>query len=149
MSFNPYEPPTSAYDGNYTNPNAGAVVSDSIIASLRKTRPWVAFLAILGFIGAGLMVLGGLAVATKIPAMGLGYLVGAAIGMIPALAMHRYAKALNKLLHGGGVPELEEAMDAQASFWQILGIFTLIYMALAVVGIGAVMVAGASAFASL
>jgi hypothetical protein len=35
-------------------------LTDSIVDSLSKTRPWVLFLAILGFIGAALMALGSL-----------------------------------------------------------------------------------------
>jgi hypothetical protein len=144
MSFNPYEPPASAYDGNHTNPNAGAVLSDAIVGSLRKTRPWVLFLAIMGFVGAGIMALVAVLVITEIPAGSLLYAVFAAVVGIPAFGMYRYAKAINKLLHGGGLPELEGALAAQASFWQIAGILTLIYLALIVVGSIAAAFVGAS-----
>jgi len=144
MSFNPYEPPASAYDGNHTNPNAGAVLSDAIVGSLRKTRPWVLFLAIMGFVSAGLMLLVAVLLIADVPGGSLLYAVLAAIMGIPAFGMHRYAKAISKLLHGGGLPELEGALDAQASFWQIAGILMLIYLALLVVGSIAAIFVGAS-----
>jgi hypothetical protein len=134
MSFNPYEPPTSAYDGGYTNPNAGAVVSDRIVAALRKTRPWVTLLAVLGFIFGGLTALGSLAAFSMMPAIGFAYLVVAGIYIGVSVMMLKYSNAINKLLHGGGITELEEAIDAQASFWQLAGILTLIFIVLMVIG---------------
>ncbi len=40
---------------------AGAI-TDTVINALKKTRPWVLFLAILGFVGAALTLLVGIAV---------------------------------------------------------------------------------------
>lgn len=144
MSFNPYQPPVSAYDGNYTNPDARAVVSDSIVASLRKTRPWVTLIAVLSFIAGGLMVLAGLINMTQSFMAGLVSLMFAAIYLLPGVALIRYSKAIDKLLHGGGVSELEQAVDAQASFWQLAGIITLVSMALTVVAVIAMAAFGAS-----
>jgi hypothetical protein len=134
MNFNPYQAPTSAYDSSYTNyGQSNVAVSDRTVAALRKTRPWVVFIAVVGFIAAGLVILGGLAALTE-GVEGLAMIIGAAIALLPSVAMIRYGNAINKLLHGGGVRELEESLEAQASVWQIAGIFTLIYMVL--VGIG-------------
>lgn len=144
MSFNPYQPPVSAYDGNYTNPDAGALVSDSIVASLRKTRPWVTLLAVLSFIGGGLTMLVGLVTLTDSPAVGFGELLLAVIYLLPGIALLRYSKAIDTLLHGGGVAELEQAVAAQASFWQLAGIMALVTIVLWVLAIIAVVTLGAS-----
>jgi hypothetical protein len=146
MSFNPYQPPTSAYDGTYTNPaNAGTVVTEGIVASLRKTRPWALLIAVCSFVYAGIFGLSGLILLFKTPAQGLLLVLMAAISALPGAFLVRYAGAIHKLLHGGGVPELEQAIAAQASFWQVTGIFTLVAIAfgmLAVIGA----IAGVSSF---
>ncbi|PRP94731.1 hypothetical protein ENSA5_40540 [Enhygromyxa salina] len=153
MSFNPYQPPTPAYDTSYTqqSPQAGgAVVTDRIVNSLRKTRPWVAFLAILGFIGSGITLLGGLGAlvaASEVElgaGIGIAYLFVGAIYLIIALSLNRYATSISRLIHGGGVEELENAVDAQASFWQLAGIMTLIGMVLMVIMVVAAAAIGAS-----
>jgi hypothetical protein len=145
VNFNPYQAPTSAYDSSYTNYGqpVGAV-SERTIAALRKTRPWVVFISVVGFVFAGLAVLGGLAsLASPDVGAGIGVIIGASLALLPAVAMIRYGNAINKLLHGGGVKELEESMEAQASVWQIAGIFTIIYMLFVVF-----IVIGALAFAT-
>ena len=146
MNFNPYQAPTSAYDGSYTNfGNSGAAVTERTVASLRKTRPWVVLISVLTFVYGGFMVLAGLGImATEQVGIGIGYIFGAAVSMLPGVALIRYGGAINKLLHGGGVAELEQAMDAQASFWQIAGIFALIGMVLIVLAIIVGIVAGAA-----
>ncbi|HLT35312.1 MAG TPA: hypothetical protein VK034_03480 [Enhygromyxa sp.] len=146
MSFNPYQAPTSAYDGSYTNHgNTGAGVSDKTVAALRKTRPWVVLIAVIFFISTGFMVLGGLgAMATLGFGFGLAYIAVGAIYLLPAIALIRYGNGINKLLHGGGVAELEEAVDAQASFWQIAGILTLIGIVLGILAMIAAVAIGAS-----
>src|SRR5438445_461415 len=56
---NPYEPPLAMAE---PLPAASAgQLPEELIEALRQTRPWVAFLAILGFVGSGLFMLGGLA----------------------------------------------------------------------------------------
>lgn len=131
MSFNPYQPPTSAYDGNYTQPAAGGmVVSDKVVAGLRKTRPWALLIAVFSFIYAGFLALGALGLMFEKPAEGFVALFFAAIAALPGAFLARYAGAIHKLLHGGGVAELEKAIESQASFWQIAGIMTLVVLAL-------------------
>lgn len=135
MSFNPYQPPTSAYDGNYTSyGHTGGAVSDRTVAALRKTRPWVLLIAVVSFVFTAFTLLLGLIAMAEEGAEGLVFVVSAAIYVVPGLALTRYARAINKLLHGGGVAELDQSMDAQASFWQIAGIYTLIAVVLSVLG---------------
>lgn len=134
MNFNPYQAPTSAYDGGYSNygyGNSGAV-SNRTVEALRKTRPWVVFIAVVSFVITGFSVLASLAAMAGSVGVGIGSLVVSALYVLPAVALLRYGNAINKLLHGGGVAELEQAMDAQASVWQIIGIYVLISVVLGV-----------------
>lgn len=137
MNFNPYQAPTSAYDGGYSNygGQTGAV-SERTVAALRKTRPWVVLIAVITLVFTGFMALGAIAVMTMgMAGVGVGYLVGAALYVLPAIALIRYGNAINKLLHGGGVAELEQAMEHQASFWQIAGIYALIGVVISVIAV--------------
>jgi hypothetical protein len=152
MSFNPYQPPTSAYDSGYTAADAGPIVTDRIVQGMRKTKPWVTFLAVLGFIGAGFSALGGLGMllggaSSEIPGgagIGLAYLVIAGLYFAPALFLFRYGSSIGKMLAGGGLPELENAVESQASFWQLTGVLVIVGFVLGIV----MTVAMAAVFAS-
>jgi hypothetical protein len=140
LSFNPYQAPTSAYDGSYpSSGQPGVGVSDRTVAALRKTRPWVVFVAVMNFVGAGFMILASLIIMTKSAAEGIGMIFGSVLVLLPGVAMIRYGQAINRLLHGGGVAELEQSMEAQASVWQVFGVYLLIYLVLATLAaIGAI-----------
>jgi hypothetical protein len=127
MNFNPYQAPTSAYDTGYTNYGSpGGVVSERTVAALRKTRPWVMFIGVVTMVLAGFSMLAALVSMFESVGAGIGMVFGTALYLLPAVALIRYGSAINKVLHGGGTAELEQAMEAQASVWQILGIFMLL-----------------------
>jgi hypothetical protein len=133
-NLNPYQPPSHPTQAQWAQTQGPSQVSPALVESLRKTRPWVMLLAILGSISVGFFVLGGLAAMVAISApLGFGYLVMAGIYMLPLVAMFRFTSAINRLLHGGGQQELEQAVDAQQSIWQVMGIMTLVAMVLGVV----------------
>lgn len=118
------------------------VVSDNALASLDATRPWVKFLAILGFIVIGLMILVGLVMTFAFsmipaksgmgafgPAFGILYLVLAGFYLMPCLFLYRYAKAI-AAIPGTGQSALEDALKNQKSFWKFMGIVTLVIVSL-------------------
>ncbi len=137
--FNPYQPPSAPTQNQWANPQGQ--VSGGVIESLRKTRPWVLFLAILGFIGTGFMVLGTLGMLAAFSKMGMPmgfallYLLAGAFALIPAVLLVRYSSAINRLMHGGGVAELEQAVDAQRVYWQTMGIMVIVGFVLYIVSI--------------
>ena len=119
---------------------------------LRQTRPWVLFLSILGFIVTGLMVLFGVGFGLLGMAGGGGSAVGAGMGLLyiaisaiyffPALFLWRYGSRIGGLMAGGQVQDLENALEAQKSFWRFTGILMVVVIVLYVVLIaGAVVVA--------
>ncbi|CAA6818503.1 MAG: Unknown protein [uncultured Thiotrichaceae bacterium] len=139
----------------------GGLMTDSIVSSLRKTRPWVLLLAILGFIGAAFMViaavpmlLGGGMMGSNMEGMdGLGmfgggmiigmgvfYLILGVIYFMASLYLLRYAGSIKRAVAGMQVADLEVALSQQASFWKLMGILTLItivaIIGMMVVGIG-------------
>jgi hypothetical protein len=133
------------------------VVSDDMQEALKATRPWVKFLAILGFILAVLSLLLGVASITGmytgfskagLPAyfstlVGILYILMSLVFYVfPALYLYRYAKAIAGIGAGEGAA-FEDALKQQKSFWKYVGVFTLIvlilYALFIVAGILAVM----------
>jgi hypothetical protein len=121
-------------------------VSQNMLDSLNATRPWVKFVAIVGFVMIGLMVLGALlmfaagAMAPSPgpmggafgPIFGVLYLLFAALYFFPCRYMYRYAKAIANI-PASGQGAMEEALRQQKSWWKFVGILTLILVVLYVV----------------
>lgn len=142
------------------------LMSDRILAALRKTRPWVLLISILGFIGAAFTAVasvfiflgGGMMSANNLEAagypatmmlgIGLMYLLAAAIAFMVSLYLLRYANAIKRAVIGLNVSEMEAALEAQASFWKLVGILALIYIVLIigfmVVGLGGMIMMGSN-----
>jgi hypothetical protein len=113
---------------------------------LNQTRPWVRFMSIMVFIGAGFAALCGLSmflleatgdmVATKNEAflgvpgggflLGLLYLVLAVVYIAPGIFLSRYATAIKALDSTQTSQALEKALKYQKSFWRYVGILTVI-----------------------
>lgn len=118
--------------------------------AMSETRPWVTFLAVLGFIGAGFMVLAGLAMVFAAPAampggsfLGLVYLIPAVLYAVGANILYRYRASIASLQAGYGVEALENALEHQKSFWRFTGLTTAVLL-----GIYALGIAGAVVFAA-
>lgn len=143
-------------------PFAGALeapgVPPVLVQLLVQTRPWVRFLAVLGFISTGFMVLGALVVlvvpgfppgggvpgALKV-GMALVYLSIAGVHLPPALFLYRYASHIQALQASAGAGDLERALAAQKSFWRYVGILALVVLCLYALIIVVALVAGLAA----
>lgn len=146
-------------------------VTDTMLDALRRTKPWVTFLSILGFIFTGLLALlalmmfatGGMWTAMSHqpgapaffgPAFGIGmgvlYLVlGVFMYLLPCLILFRYSTAIGRIASGDAQEAMEEALSKQQSFWKYLGILAIVLLVLYVLfiigGITAAVVMGAHA----
>jgi len=145
--YDPYKVPNADLEGARENRSTGLEITQGMIGALNKTRPWVIFLAILGFIGAGFMVLGGLGLAgagiigasvgngpEPMPiaaSLGLAalYILLAVLYVVPCLSLVRYGMAIGRIKVAGG-PAFEEALHNQMRFWRVMGIMTLVVMGL-------------------
>lgn len=137
------------------------VMSERVVASLRKTRPWVLFIAILGFIGTAFMVIASIPMFLGGSMMGMsgadmagtgllgtGFMIGigvmyllmAVIYFMASLYLLRYAGAIKRAVTGLNASDMEAALEAQASFWKLVGILSIVSIVLMivfmVVGIG-------------
>jgi hypothetical protein len=151
------------YATNVTNPVASsdshgsAAITPAIIQALAGTKPWVRFCSVLGFIGCGLMGLGGLAMlgvglfagttgeggpVMGAPMIGIAafYFVLGALYLFPSIKLWKYGTHIFNLMHSESVMDLEAALEAQRSFWKFVGIMICIMIGLYIVFFGLVMV---------
>ena len=168
---NPFNSPQSNLFGGNTG-TTGDVVSQGVTLQLQKTKPWVRFMSVLMFIGAGLMLLGGIAMGVLgasgvmkqasggSPAFNAGFGAGiaavytfmAVLYIYPALKLWKYADRIRDLINSHQVLDLEKALNEQRAFWKFVGVmiiavFVIYFVAaiiVAAVGIGAVVKASGS-----
>jgi len=110
--------------------------SGAMSASLTATKPWVRFMAVVGFVLAGLLVLFSLILLAMSPfmeggpvfgaVMSLVYLLGAVLYIIPCLYLNRFASSIVVMTRGGGPRAMAEALDHQRRFWRAVGIITIV-----------------------
>ena len=125
-------------------------LTDGMLDSLRRTRPWVIFLAILGFILTAFMILGGIwmfAAFSLIDAMpgqqplprvfgpALGFGIGAVeivaavfMYLLPCIILFRYGSAIGRMVPGNIQVAVEDALARQKSFWKYLGILMIVLL---------------------
>jgi hypothetical protein len=164
---NPYQASShSAY------PTSSGTVTPATLQALAGTKPWVRFCSIMGFIGAGFMILAGLAMITTgavagvssqqsagistqqsaglaaLPVvMGVMYIVFSIVYLFPSLKLWKYGSAIVRLMSSNSNTDLEAALDQQRGFWKFVGILMIVmiaFMLLAIVGGVVAGVAGAS-----
>jgi type II secretory pathway pseudopilin PulG len=125
-------------------------ITAGMIDALAKTKPWVRFLSILGFVMVGLMLLFSLGVigvgiftiaksgAEGAMLIGLGvlYLAMAVLYVFPSRFLWRYAKAIEQALTAQSKAwPIEQALKQQKSFWKFAGIMTLVILLLYIPGV--------------
>ena len=138
---NPYVSPGEVSGGIdvVVESGEGGAVTPRVRIALAQTRPWVLFLSILGFIGGGLMIFVGLiiiAAGAAIDGPNFGFiqaiicLLGSPFYLAPSYFLFRYGQQIGRFLRSSGPRELETALTAQKSFWKLIGILTILFMAL-------------------
>lgn len=122
-------------------------------AYLSESAKWAKFLAILGFIFCGLValfaliiMLAGTAVYGNLSdsgifstlgfgVMGFIYLLAAAIGIFIAVVMFRFATRTQAAIASDDMLTFTGAMGSLRMYFRIMGIITIIYLALMILGI--------------
>ena len=121
-----------------------------VAAQLQRTQPWVRFMAIMGFIIAGFMVLFGLAVGAVGAATGnyqtLGvmvlYPIMGVVYVFPSIFLLRYADRIKTFVASGQEQDLAGALDAQRSFWKFAGILTIVSILMSLVFVAIALMVG-------
>jgi len=117
-------------------------VGANTVNLLRRTRPWVIFVAVVMLIGVGVGTLGllvnlGMAGSAGGPTGGMICVVIAiqlvALGMWAFLAvlLLKYGSAIRQLTASGRTADLDRALDAQRAYWLVTGIILIVSIAIA------------------
>ncbi|MBO3097722.1 DUF5362 family protein [Gelidibacter pelagius] len=130
----------------------------AILGFLKETSTWTYFLSILGFIGIGLMILGGLFFSLMMnmmpggnPYAGLGvdmsyfgliYVVIALFYFFPVLYLFNFSRKMKGALRSNNNDELTAAFSNLKSHYKFVGIFTIVIMSLYVLILVFAMIAG-------
>lgn len=136
---NPYSSPSSDLFGSRSTENTG--VSDLTLQHLARTKGWVRFFSVLGFIGSAFMLLAGTVMLVtrgaasadgNLPAefwmmVGVFYLVFAFIYIYPSFKLWKYAARIGNLKASRSVMDLEGALNEQRAFWKFIGVVTLVF----------------------
>ena len=164
METNPYTTPTSdVFAGSSAVSTEG--ITDGVLQQLKGTKGWVKLMAVMLFLGAGLMFLLGLVMASSgafssailsasaggADLSGLGGAFGIVIGLIyaaiglvylyPGMKLWKYGNRITQLLQDRAATTLEAALNEQRCFWKYIGIMTLIMLSIyALIFIGAIIV---------
>lgn len=145
---------------NAGNGNQGISLSASAISFLEETRRWTHFLSILGFIGIGIIVVFGLfagAIMTTMSNtlgapvdafpgfMGFFYILMAALYFFPVLYLYRFGAKLKVALSSNDNTALTSAFENLKSHYKYIGIFTIVMIAIYLVGFLFMIFAGVTA----
>ena len=133
----------STLDNDF-NTDSTLRIDDEIRNYMRETSKWAKFLSIVGFVMAGLMVLGALFMGTILSSFGeaMGddfgsfpfafmsffYIAFAALYVIPNLYLFKFATKTKKALDGEDQYELARAFENLKSLFKFVGIFTAIIL---------------------
>ncbi len=134
---NPYETPVVA-TSKLKKKSDGL----SPMMALKKTRPWVLFLGILGLLSSfsvfgtalffyiGALSAGGMDALLPATIGAGGVILVGMLYFIPALILVRYGLAIGEYLATPSRETLFKALNAQMSFWRLIGIVTAIVIGL-------------------
>jgi magnesium-transporting ATPase (P-type) len=155
METNPYATPAADPFGAVSGLSSDAV-SPGTIAELTGTKPWVRLFSIVMWIGTVLMVLGGvvmlfigiagigaasgdagsaLAAMGGFTVMGVMYTLMAFLIIYPTLKLSKYASKISQLSQSRSVDDLNAALAEQRRYWKFLGILTVIYLCIFILGL--------------
>jgi hypothetical protein len=114
-----------------------AALPESVCKAGSDSRPWVLFIAVMGFIYAGLLVVGGMfgliAAASEhiaeLVVFGLTSVIVGAVTIIGAALLVRYANYLGGLRYARQFVVLERALEALKTFWVFASIVLIVVLA--------------------
>lgn len=121
----------------------GAADLSTATSHLERTRPWVRFLSIVGFVSAAFLVcvglLGGAGMAMNRNPAGvvifIFYPILGALYVVPSLYLSRYANHIGQFVQSRQQADLVSALDAQRAFWKFVGIMAIVSIVFTIIAI--------------
>ena len=105
-------------------------LSPVAMETIRTTIPWMKFIAIMGFIFIGFVVIGafmsGATGTDKGMVQMLTNLVAAVLGFFPSLFLFQYANNLSYYLESKQALDMEQAVLKQKNYYIFLGVITIL-----------------------
>lgn len=132
-------------------PDNTLIVTEGIKSNLLETACWGKILAVIGFVGSGIMALGcvimifgaifmsdsmlgmGIYGSTGLMGLAIVYLVLAAVGFLMCLYLYRFAKYVKESLADDNQMLLENAMMYQRKLYKFYGIVTIASIVLVII----------------
>jgi hypothetical protein len=141
--LNPYAEPRAVEKKRPKKKAQGAErdpAMDALQESFRRTRPWISFFTVLGYIGAGALVLLGILTVVT-PTRGpvneyrtlllFVYLAAAVIYSFISARLGRYRESIDDVLRSDGELHLVAlAIERQREFWALVGWVTIVAMSI-------------------
>jgi hypothetical protein len=140
-------------------PTAQLQITPEAVSFLATTAKWTKFLAILGFIISGFLLLAGIVVAVFFGAyksqlentgmftylssssIGIIYIVIAVIYILPIIHLNNFSNAMTRAVRSGSTERLTYALRNLKRFFKLIGIITIvmlvIYFLIIVLALGA------------
>jgi hypothetical protein len=138
---NPYQSPESPIVPEIPQ-NTGVMLSEKMLRHLNDSSPWLQFIGILGYIGSGLLVIGGILGTIGFSAMsflGLGdfpfwiiaviYIPLGVLFFFPAHFTYNFGRKIRNYRFSNSTEDLELAFKNNKSLWKFNGIICTIYLA--------------------
>ena len=130
--------------------NEEKTLSESMIQNIKATAPWMKFLAIMSFIGAGLLFVFALVSISKSSEYGRYYdyyridstpfIINAIVYIIVAIIvciiggyLYKSSDAYRNFCNSSDTNSLETALLMQKKYWKAVGIVTIVYLSLLVI----------------
>jgi len=139
--YNPYQSPESPIIPE-TPQNIGIMLSEKMLRYLGDTSPWLQFVGILGYIGSGLLVIGGILSAVGFSAVSflelgdfplwiitLIYIPMGVLFFFPAHFTYSFGRKIRNYRFSNSTEDLELAFKNNKSLWKFYGIVCIIYLA--------------------
>lgn len=134
-------PPFPGNPGNPVNPYNQLSVTEEIKSYIAEAAKWMKFIAIIGFVAVGLMVLGGVFVmaaammaggfrAGEMAGMGFAYFILAILYYFPISYLLRAANGLKEGVLSGNQVSLTSGFQNLKSHYKFIGIMTIIILSL-------------------
>lgn len=164
MDNNPYVSPSSEL--HFQAKAGSGEVSDALIASLARTKPWLRVVGVFMWIGVGFTLLAALFMAgsgalgnetfkktnpewggTMMVGLVAFYIVSGLLFIYPARRIWSCGSAIERLTRSRSLTDLQVVLETQRSFWKFVGVGFLVIAGLYALVIAAV-IAGAMMKAS-
>jgi hypothetical protein len=147
---NPYQSPETVVVPDNA-PAVQGTITEAMLVQLKGASPWLRFVGVLGFIGAGFTLLTGIVSLAIVPmitrslagidpfseSMGAAFwviialfcIIVGVLMVLPSLFMYRFGEKIRGYLRTGAEQELELAFKNNRLLWKFIGIICIISLA--------------------